>query len=102
MRKTTLFKQYLRAKDILMIPVAHDPLGAKIIERAGFQVVGCGGYANTAVLIGGPDVELLTLTEMVDATWRMADAVDLPVWAEEGYGTQRHTIREGQLHCWRR
>ena len=32
-----------------MIPVAHDPLGATIIERAGFKVVGCGGYANSAV-----------------------------------------------------
>ncbi len=48
MKKTTLFKQYLLAQDILPIPVAHDPLGAKIIERAGFKVLGCGGYANSA------------------------------------------------------
>jgi 2,3-dimethylmalate lyase len=98
MRKTSLFKQYLHAKDILMIPVAHDPLCAKIIQRAGFKVVGCAGYASTAALIGGPDVALLTLTEMVDATWRMADAVDLPVWADgdNGHGNTTNVRRTVQ------
>jgi 2-methylisocitrate lyase-like PEP mutase family enzyme len=95
MKKTSLFKQYLMAPEILMIPVAHDPLGAKIIERAGFKVVGCAGYANSAALIGGPDVELLTLTEMVDAVWRMADAVELPVWADgdNGHGNVTNVQR---------
>ena len=45
MKKTSLFKRYLQAKEILMIPVAHDPLCATIIERAGFKVLGCGGLA---------------------------------------------------------
>jgi 2,3-dimethylmalate lyase len=99
MKNTTLFKQYLKAKEILMIPVAHDPLCGKIIERAGFKVVGCAGYANSAALIGAPDVELLTLTEMVDAVWRMADAVNLPVWADgdNGHGNTtnvRRTVKQ--------
>jgi methylisocitrate lyase len=95
MKKTTLFKQYLLAKEILMIPVAHDPLCATIIERAGFKVVGCGGYANSAALLGAPDVELLTLTEMVDAVWRFADAVDLPVFADgdNGHGNTTNVQR---------
>jgi 2,3-dimethylmalate lyase len=86
MRKTTLFKQYLFAEEIMMIPVAHDPLGGKIIEKAGFKVVGCAGYANSAALMGAPDIELLTLTNMVDCVWRMCDAVDLPVWADGDNG----------------
>jgi 2-methylisocitrate lyase-like PEP mutase family enzyme len=95
MKKTTLFKQYLLATEILMIPVAHDPLCATIIERAGFKVVGCGGYANSAALLGAPDVELLTLTEMVDAVWRFADAVDLPVFADgdNGHGNTTNVQR---------
>ena len=95
MKKTTLFKQYLLANEILMIPVAHDPLCATIIERAGFKVVGCGGYANSAALLGAPDVELLTLTEMVDAVWRFADAVDLPVFADgdNGHGNTTNVQR---------
>jgi methylisocitrate lyase len=98
MKRTTLFKQYLHATDILMIPVAHDPLCAKIIERAGFKVVGCAGYANAAALLGGPDVGLLTLNDMADAVWRMADAVDLPVFADgdNGYGNTTNVRRTVQ------
>jgi 2,3-dimethylmalate lyase len=95
MKKTTLFKQYLQAKEIMMIPIAHDPLCAKIIERAGFKVVGCAGYANSAALLGAPDVELLTLTEMADAVWRTADAVNLPVFADgdNGHGNTTNVRR---------
>jgi 2,3-dimethylmalate lyase len=95
MKRTSLFKKYLLAKEILMIPVAHDPLCATIIQRAGFKVVGCGGYANSAALLAAPDVELLTLTEMVDAVWRIADAVDLPVFADgdNGHGNTTNVQR---------
>jgi 2-methylisocitrate lyase-like PEP mutase family enzyme len=95
MKKTTLFKQYLMAEEILMMPVAHDPLCAKIIERAGFKVVACAGYATSAALIGAPDVELLTLTEMADAVWRTADAVELPVFADgdNGHGNTTNVQR---------
>ncbi len=95
MRKTTQFKALLTAPEILMIPVAHDPLCGKIVQQAGFKVVGCAGYANSAALLGAPDVELLTLTEMVDAVWRMADAVDLPVWADgdNGHGNTTNVAR---------
>src|SRR5580704_4443002 len=95
MKRTTRFKHYLLAKEILMIPVAHDPLCATIIQRAAFKVVGCGGYANSAALIAAPDVELLTLTEMVDAVWRIADAVDLPVFADgdNGHGNTTNVSR---------
>jgi 2,3-dimethylmalate lyase len=81
--------------EILMIPVAHDPLCGKILQNAGFKVIGCAGYANSATLIAEPDVELLTLTEMVDAVWRMADAVDLPVWADgdTGHGNTTNVQR---------
>lgn len=98
MRKTSQFKALLNAPEILMIPVAHDPLGGKIIQQAGFKVVGCAGYANSAALLGAPDVELLTLTEMVDAVWRMADAVDLPIWADgdNGHGNTTNVRRTVQ------
>ena len=95
MKKTTLFKQYLRSPEILLLPTAHELLCTKIIERAGFKALACAGYANSAALIAAPDVELLTLTEMVDAVWRMADAVDLPVFADgdDGHGNVTNVIR---------
>lgn len=98
MRRTTLFKNYLQAPEILMIPVAHDPLCAKILQGTGFNTVGCTGYVNAAATLGGPDRGLLTLHEMVDAIWRMADAVDIPVWTGSGDGyadavNVQHTVR---------
>jgi RNA polymerase sigma-70 factor, ECF subfamily len=39
MKKTTQFRQDLQAREIPTIPIAHDPLCAKI-ERAGFKVLG--------------------------------------------------------------
>jgi 2,3-dimethylmalate lyase len=99
MKKTTLFKKHLLAEEILAIPVAHDPLCAKIIERAGFKTVGCGGYATSAALLGAPDIELLTMTEMVEAVERIADAVDLPVWADgdDGHGNVTNVARTVKL-----
>jgi 2,3-dimethylmalate lyase len=67
MRKTTLFKQLLNAPEIPGVPVAHDRRCAKIIERAGFKVVGCAGYANSAALIVSPDVELAAGTPALTA-----------------------------------
>ena len=95
MRTTTRFKELLRDPRILMIPICHDPLGARIAERAGFDVVGCAGYATSAALLGAPDVGLVTLTEMVDAVWRMADATDLPVFADgdNGHGNVTNVAR---------
>ncbi|MFJ4189280.1 oxaloacetate decarboxylase [Kitasatospora sp. NPDC089509] len=87
-RRRRLFRQDLAAPEILMVPVAHDPLCARIIERAGFRAVGLGGYANSAALLGLPDLEVLGAKEMVDAAWRTVDAVDIPVFtdADNGYG----------------
>jgi 2-methylisocitrate lyase-like PEP mutase family enzyme len=66
MCKTALLKKYLQEDEILMLPVAHDALCAKIAVRAGFKAIAVAGYANSAALLGKPDVSLLTLTEMVD------------------------------------
>lgn len=95
MKKTTRFKQLILAPEILMLLVAHDALCAKIAERAGFQAISCAGYANSAAMLGKPDVDLLTLTEMVDCAWRIADAVDIPVFADgdTGHGNTTNVSR---------
>lgn len=99
MRRTSRFRALLEAPEILMMPVCHDPLGARIIEQAGFGAVACAGYANSAALLGAPDVGLLTLTEMADAVWRVADAVDIPVFADgdNGHGNTTNVRRTVKL-----
>lgn len=99
MKKTSLLRRYLLDEEILLIPVAHDALCAKIAERTGFKAVFTAGYANTASLLGKPDVSLLTLTEMADCASRICDAVDIPVFADgdTGHGNVTNVIRTVKL-----
>jgi 2,3-dimethylmalate lyase len=95
MKKTTLFKQYVRGPEIVMIPGVADPLCAKLAQKAGFKAVFLSGYAASAALLGAPDVGLLTMTEMVECARRIADAVDLPVFADgdNGHGNATNVTR---------
>jgi 2,3-dimethylmalate lyase len=88
MKQTTRLRQLIHDPEILLLPVAHDALSAVISERVGFKAVFTAGYANTASLLGRPDVQLLSMTEMVDAAARIVDAVGTPVFtdADNGYG----------------
>jgi methylisocitrate lyase len=99
MKITTLLKQYLQDEEILLLPVAHDALCARIAVQAGFKALAVAGYANSAALLGQPDVSLLTLTEMVDSAWRLADAVDVPLLADgdTGHGNVTNVIRTVKL-----
>ena len=95
MKKTTLFKQYVRGPEIVMIPGVAYPLCAKLAQQAGFKAVFLSGYAASAALLGAPDVGLLTMTEMVECARRIADAVDLPVFADgdNGHGNATNVTR---------
>ena len=98
-RKTTLLKQYILDKQILVMPGAFDSLSAKIIEKIGFKSVTLGGYPLSATILGKPDVSLLTLTEMVNHTRNVVEAVDIPVFADgdTGHGNVvnvRRTVKE--------
>lgn len=99
LRKTTLLRRLIQDESLLMIPVAHDALCARIAEQSGFQAIFTAGYANSAALLGKPDISLLTLTEMVDAASRIADAVNIPVFADgdTGHGSIANVIRTVKL-----
>lgn len=99
MKKTALLRKYIQEEEILLLPVMHDALCARIAQQTGFKAVFTAGYANSAALLGQPDVSLLTLTEMVDCAWRIVDAVDLPVFADgnTGHGNVTNVRRTVQL-----
>lgn len=82
----------------LVLPGVYDALGARLVERAGFDAVYMTGFGTTASLLGRPDVGLLGLTEMVDNARRIVAATDLPVLADAdtGYGNQINVIRTVQ------
>ncbi len=81
--------------EILIAPGAYDPFVARCIEAAGFEAVYMTGAGVSHVRLGQPDLGLLCFSEMVDQAARIADAVDLPVFADAdtGYGNALNVIR---------
>jgi len=85
----------IESGDMVLAPGCYDPLGARLIEEAGFPAVYMTGFGTSAGRLGRPDVGLLTLPEMVDNARRIAQAVDIPVIADAdtGYGNPLNVIR---------
>jgi 2-methylisocitrate lyase-like PEP mutase family enzyme len=61
---------------------AHDVFTALIVEQTGFETVFVGGFGPSASLLGLPDLNFLTMSEMADAVRRMAARVCIPVIAD--------------------
>lgn len=95
MKKSTLLRQLLTDKEILVAPGAHDVLTAKIIEKVGFKAVYFTGYGQAASHLGTADVGLLTMTEMVSRVRNFVNAVDIPVIADgdTGFGNALNLMR---------
>jgi methylisocitrate lyase len=95
MKKTTLFKKLVLDDEILVLPGAYDALSAKIVEQAGFKAVTFGGYPASGSLLAKPDVSLLTMTEMVNQARYIAEAVDIPLFADgdTGHGNVTNVAR---------
>src|SRR5881296_2459831 len=70
---------------------AHDVFTALIVEQAGFETVFIGGFGTSASMLGLPDLNFLTMTEMAEAVRRMAARVNIPVIADGDTG-------HGDLH----
>src|SRR5947209_19232557 len=80
---------------MVLAPGCYDPLGARLIEEAGFPAAYMTGFGSAAGRLGQPDIGLLTLSEMVDNAHRIAQAVSIPVIADAdtGYGNALNVIR---------
>ncbi|MEU3049778.1 isocitrate lyase/phosphoenolpyruvate mutase family protein [Streptomyces sp. NPDC006984] len=72
---------------------AHNPLGARLAERAGFDGVWSSGLEVSASQ-GVPDTDILTMSELLTVASSMAAAVDVPVVADcdAGYGNAHNVM----------
>jgi 2-methylisocitrate lyase-like PEP mutase family enzyme len=93
--KRRRLRELIRQGRLIVAPGAHDALTAKLIERAGFPVVYMSGSGVANTLLGGPDVGLVTLTEMAWIARCIAAATALPVVADAdtGYGNAVNVMR---------
>jgi phosphoenolpyruvate phosphomutase len=82
---------------VIRLAGAHNPLGARIAERVGFDGVWSSGLEISASQ-GLPDTDLLTMSDLLPVAASMAAAVNVPVVADcdAGYGNAlnvMHMIR---------
>ncbi|HET8571988.1 MAG TPA: isocitrate lyase/phosphoenolpyruvate mutase family protein [Candidatus Limnocylindria bacterium] len=74
---------------------AHDAMSANLIERYGFDAVWVSGFGVSAMTHALPDLNLITMTEALDAARRIDAATELPVVADcdNGYGGFGNVVR---------
>src|SRR5437762_894976 len=88
---TSRMRELLARPGIIRSLGAHDVFTALIVEEAGFETVFIGGFGTSASMLGLPDLNFLTMTEMAEAVQRMAARVSIPVIADGDTG-------HGDLH----
>lgn len=98
MKKTTQLKKMINERRAVVAPGCYDVLSAKLIEEAGFELTQVSGFGVSACLLGKPDVGLLGWNEVVNMTWRVCQAVDIPVMGDgdTGFGNALNVIRTVQ------
>ena len=82
-------RELLQEPGIVVAMGAHDGLGARLAERAGFRALYHGSYA-AASAHGLPDIGLIGLGETAANLRRVASSCALPVIADAdtGYGDE--------------
>ncbi len=88
-------RQAQRQAGILVSPVAHDALTARLIEQAGFTAFNIGGSSLLAARHALPDLGLAALGEMSAAIRDVVEAVRIPalVDGDDGYGDVKNVVR---------
>ena len=89
------WREALAAEQPLLLPVAHDALSARLIERAGFRAYSIGGFALVGARHALPDIGLVGLGEMSAGMRDVMAASSLPVLVDgdDGYGDVKNVTR---------
>ncbi|EMA66800.1 isocitrate lyase and phosphorylmutase [Halorubrum aidingense JCM 13560] len=86
-------------QDYTFAPGIYHALDARLAEMAGLDAAYMSGYSTVLGQFGFPDLEMVTMSEMVENAKRMVEATNLPVIADcdTGYGgvhNVRRAVRE--------
>jgi 2,3-dimethylmalate lyase len=95
MNQRSNLRDLLGHESPLLLPVAHDALSARLIERAGFTAASIGGFGVIGCRWGLPDLGLASFGEISAAVRDIAGAISLPliVDADDGYGDVKNVAR---------
>lgn len=79
----------------LVLPGCAEALTARLAEAVGFEALYLSGAGVANVLLGRPDVGLVTMTELVEQVERLSDVVSLPILVDidTGFGNALNAQR---------
>ena len=82
MKKTTILRKAIMKRRAVVVPGAHDALSARVIEQCGFEAIQVSGYGLAGSVLAKPDVGLVQMKDVLDMTWNIVQAVDIPLMAD--------------------
>jgi phosphoenolpyruvate phosphomutase len=93
--KRSRFRDAVGSTGPVVMVGAHDAMSAKLIEAHGFDAVWVSGLGVSTMAHALPDLNLITMTEALDAAIRIDSATTLPVIADcdNGYGGLSNVVR---------
>ena len=92
------FRAILEGKACIHPASVFDPVSARIAADLGFELGMFAGSVASLVVLGAPDLTLITLTEFAEQAHRICRAGELPllVDADHGYGNALNVMRTVQ------
>lgn len=92
-------RQRLAGDAILVAPGVYDALSAALASDAGFQAVYLSGASVAYTRLGGPDLGLVSVTEVADTIARIRERVATPLIADAdtGFGNALNVGRTVRL-----
>ena len=86
MKRSTMLRRAIRERRAVTAVGCHDAFSARLIEQAGFEAIQISGFGLAASLLGKPDVGLVQMKDVLEMTWNIVQAVDIPVMADVDTG----------------
>lgn len=95
MDKPNMLREIIASPGIHVGPGVYDCLGAKVVEKLGFDLVFTSGFGISGSTLGRPDYGYMTATEMLYTVGRIACSVSIPLIADAdtGYGNPLNVMR---------
>jgi methylisocitrate lyase len=82
MKKSTILRNAIMERRAVVVPGCHDAFSAMVIEKSGFEAIQVSGFGLAGSFLGKPDVGLMQMKDIIDITWNINQAVDIPVMAD--------------------
>lgn len=79
-------RRVIRQRRAVVVPGCHDALSAKVVASCGFEAVQISGFGVAGSLLAKPDVGLVPMKDVLELTWNIVQAVDIPVMADADTG----------------